>query len=60
MFRMQQKGRYSQFASEVKFGPHAINPTETDTLLGCIVNQNLKWQTHIQAGETSLTSWQED
>ena len=40
---------------QLKAGSHAINPTETETLLGCNINQNLKWQTHIQAGESSLT-----
>ena len=39
---------------ELRAGQHTIHPSETEKLLGCSINQNLKWQTHIQTGESSL------
>ena len=42
-------------AVQVKAGPHIIQPTETEKLLGRSINQNSKWQSHIQSGESSLT-----
>ena len=50
-----RKQKEARDTVQLKAGSHAINPTETETLLGCNINQNLKWQTHIQAGESSLT-----
>ena len=35
-------------------GQHRILPSESEKLLGCNINQNLKWKTHIQTGESSL------
>ena len=40
---------------ELQAGEHIIYPSETEKLLGCNINQNLKWKTHVQAGESSLT-----
>ena len=45
----------SRDAVQLKAWPHIIQSTETEKLLGCSINQNLKWQTHIQSGESSLT-----
>ena len=40
---------------ELIAGQHTIRPSETEKLLGCSINQNLKWQSHVQTGESSLT-----
>ena len=39
---------------QLRAGPHTISPTETEKLLGCAIHQNMKWKTHIQAGQSSL------
>ena len=39
----------------LRAGQHTILPSETEKLLGCNIHQNLKWQTHIQTGDGSLT-----
>ena len=39
---------------ELRAGQHLISPSATEKLLGCSINENLKWQTHIQTGESSL------
>ena len=44
----------SRQAVSMKAGDFTIFPTETEKLLGCDINQNLKWKTHIQTGENSL------
>ena len=36
-------------------GLHTIVPSVSEKLLGCNIHQNLKWQTHIQNAENSLT-----
>ena len=40
---------------ELQAGEHIIYPSKTEKLLGCNINQNLKWKTHVQDGESSLT-----
>ena len=42
-------------AVSLQAGPHTILPSKTEKLLGCNINQNLKWQTQIQTGKKSLT-----
>ena len=41
-------------AVSMRAGGFTIFPSETEKLLGCSINQNLKWKTHIQTGEKSL------
>ena len=41
-------------AVSLRAGPHTILPSKTEKLLGCNIDQNLKWKTHIQAGDNSL------
>ena len=44
----------SRQAVSMKAGDFTILPSETENLLGCMINQNLKWKTLIQTGEKSL------
>ena len=49
-----KKNEAARQTVELRAGPFTILPSQTEKLLGCNINQNLKWQTHIQTGEGSL------
>ena len=40
---------------QLQAGEHVITPTPSKKLLGCNINQNMKWCEHIQHSERSLT-----
>ena len=49
-----KKKSRSRQAVNMKAGNFTIFPTDTEKPLGCNINQNLKWKTHVQTGEHSL------
>ena len=49
-----KKNEAARQSVELRAGQFTILPSPTEKLLGCSINQNLKWQTHIQTGESSL------
>jgi hypothetical protein len=49
-----KKNEAARQTVELRAGQFTILPSPTEKLLGCSINQNLKWQTHIQTGESSL------
>ena len=51
-----KKNEEARQTVELRAGQFTILPSPTEKLLGCSINQNLKWQTHIQTGESSLIS----
>ena len=49
-----RKTNMARQAVSLRAGQHIILPSETEKLLGCNIHQSLKWQTHIQTGDSSL------
>ena len=49
-----KKNEAARQTVELRAGQFTIRPSPTEKLLGCNINQNLKWQTHIQTDESSL------